>query len=78
MHPQPDGSRRGESAVLPLRLAGRTTKPRSGGPTGASTGHKVETGSCAGAIRGPYHDVKQPLGTRLVRPWELTMAAPIC
>lgn len=50
MHPQPDGSWRGESAVLPLRLAG-TRKPRSGGPTGASgiATNKVEIGSCAGA-----------------------------
>jgi hypothetical protein len=31
---QPDGSWRGESAVLPLRLAGRTTKPARAGRTG--------------------------------------------
>jgi DNA invertase Pin-like site-specific DNA recombinase len=49
MHPQPDGSWRGESAVFPLRLAGRTTKPRSGGPNGAS-GQEVEIGGCAGRI----------------------------
>ena len=52
MHPQPDGSWRGESAVYPLRLAGSVKKPRSGGPTGASgtSTDKVEIGSCAGRI----------------------------
>jgi len=57
MHPQPDGSWRGESLILPLRLAGgRTRKPRNGGPSGASetsttsSGEEVEIGSCAGRI----------------------------
>ena len=52
MHPQPDGSWKGESAVFPLRLAGKTPKPRSASPTGASgiATDKVEIGRCAGRI----------------------------
>ena len=52
MHPQADGCRKGESVIFPLRLAGKTPKPQSGGPTGASgiATDKVEIGRCAGTM----------------------------
>jgi len=63
MHPQPDGSWRGESAVFPMRLAGKTPKPQSGGPSGASgiATDKVEIGRCAGPICPLDHMFFQPL-----------------
>ena len=56
--PQPDGSWQATSMLIVGRLTWKTRKPRSGGPSGASsmisTTEVVEIVSCAGAIRALY------------------------
>lgn len=70
MHPQPDGSWRGKSAALPLRLGGRTTKPRSGGPTMSAlpliAPRAILVHERAMRAAAPHRDLQAPPSGRLL------------
>ncbi|MBX3229218.1 MAG: hypothetical protein KIT84_18650 [Labilithrix sp.] len=68
LNPQPGGFYVAESEILPLVLL--TTPPSvadQGGRRGADQDPRYSASSCAGAIRGPYHDLRQRVGVRLCR-----------
>ena len=60
MHPLPGGAYKAKSMILMLDLPHGSTKPRGGGPSGASG--VVGNDGCAGAIRGLDRGVEELFG----------------